>query len=137
MWQNQLHSKSKKRRLEALVEVATHPDALPIDLARCLCSDDHSLFAFEEVPGFIRALAAAKTRINGVNHLGTFRYLSQLHRSDPEAYTKKVIATLTFIETPRAAKLIQKLRKNSPEHLYKWIDSTSADLLRKKVRRLP
>lgn len=120
--QNQLHSKSKRKRLEAMACILSHPHATPLDLAKCLCTEDNRNFEFMTVPGLLTAMRQSWGRLRGIDHPPTFRYLSKLHRSDPELHAMKVIMVLKLIGTERAVELGTRLRETTPPPLLKHYD---------------
>ncbi len=143
IWQNQLQSKSKQKRLEAIAKILVHPDAASIDLAKCLCSEDNRNFEFQSIPGLSEAMWKSWDRIRGSDHSGTFRYLSRLHRSSPIDHSMIIIHVLTCIATPRAVDMALKLREKTPEHLLYGYNSGLRTLQmrvfaeNKNPRRLP
>jgi|SRR3954466_5842853 hypothetical protein len=123
--QRRLTSENKQVRLRTLKLILRHPDARPIDLARCLCSEDIRNFEFLKVFELHDAMRESWPRLHGVGDAGVYRYLSELYRSDPEKHLASVVHILELLCTRKALDMLERLRESvpeRPEHARKWID---------------
>ena len=80
-----LASKDKQVRLKALKLLLRHPDATPIQLVRCLCSEDNRDFEFLEIFELGSAMRESWSRFRGVTDDEVYEYLSSLYAGRPDA----------------------------------------------------
>jgi hypothetical protein len=107
-----LSSKSKQVRLETLSLILSHPDAKPVDLVRCLCSEDQRNGEFNSIPGLLNAIYKSWTRLHGVLDPGVYRYLSKLYRSAPDQHLKTVVHILELLGTQKTLDMLKRMRNH-------------------------
>src|SRR6266699_1689438 len=109
-----LASKDKRVRLKALKLILRHPDATPIQLVRCLCSDDNRNFEFLEMFELGSAMRESWCRLRGVMDDEVYEYLSSLYATDPARNVNHVIHVLELLCTHRALEMLGELRASAP-----------------------
>jgi hypothetical protein len=123
--ERRLESKNKEARLKTLGLILRHPDATPIQLVRCLCSEDNRNFECLKEPGLLDAIHEAWPRLHGVEDPGVYRYLSELYRSDPGKHLRVVVHVLWVLRSRPALEMLDRLRESplaKPDKGDNWID---------------
>jgi hypothetical protein len=109
-----LTSKDKQVRLKALKLILRHPDATPIQLVRCLCSDDNRNFEFLEMFELGSAMRESWSRLRGVTDDEVYEYLSSLYAADPTRNINHVVHVLELLCSRRALDMLEELRASAP-----------------------
>ena len=131
-----LSSPNKAARLKALKLMLLHPQASPLQIVRCLCSEDNRDFEFLEVFELDSAMRASRKRIHGVDDDNVYVYLESICQSDPERNGPWAAHVLAHIGTSRAAEVLSRIRENSPEasrryfntpRTYAWLRERKTD----------
>jgi hypothetical protein len=111
-----LASKNKRVRLSALKLMLRHPDASPLQLVRCLCSEDNRNFEFLEIFDLGAAMRQAWDRLGGVQDDNVYEFLDALYSADPTANIGHVVHVLELLTTRRALDMLEKLRESAPNN---------------------
>jgi hypothetical protein len=119
-----LASKHKPVRLKALKLILRHPDATPIQLARCLCSDDNRNFEFIEVFELGSAMRESWSRLRDVKDDEVYGYLSSLLASDPTRNARQVVHFLELLSTRGALEMLQNLLNSTPADMQSEVKRT-------------
>lgn len=118
--ENQLASKEKSARIKAVMALLVHPNATPLHIAKCFCSQDFKEIL--QIPGMADVFVEARKKLKGVEHPGVYRYVSECYRSNPENLSQ-IVNVLTHVCSPKALEMLERFRspKNS-EYAERWID---------------
>lgn len=109
-----LESNEKPVRLKALKLILRHPEAKPIDLVRCLCSEHIRNFVFLEEFELSGVMRSARARLRGVGDADVYEHLASLYRSDPENSFSVVVLMLESLRTRRALEMLEAIRASPP-----------------------
>jgi len=105
-----LSSPNKAVRLKALKLILRHPDASPLQIVRCLCSEDNRNFEFQNEFDLGHAMRASWPRLRGVRDDEVYDSLESLYKSDPDAHRQLVVHVLELLATRRALDMLVKIR---------------------------
>jgi hypothetical protein len=117
-----LASKSKPVRLKAIKFMLRHPDASPLQLVRCLCSEDNRNFEFQEVFELGSAMHAAWPRLDGVKDPSVYEFLYKTYTANPEGSVHQVVHVLELLKTRQALDLLEKVSASAPGKVRGWIE---------------
>ena len=106
-----LGSPRKEVRLKALKLILRHPNASPLQIVRCLCSDDNRNFEFQSEFDLGPAMRESWARLRGVDDDEVYSFLESLYRTDPRANRQHVEHVLKLIGTPTALAMQKKLNQ--------------------------
>ena len=101
-----LQSGNLRARLRATKLLLRHPDASPLQIVRCLCSED--LRGAERVfdPDLNDTIRLAGHRLHGVDDERVYEYLLSLWRTSPLIRQALVEHVLQLIQTARSAEVL-------------------------------
>jgi hypothetical protein len=114
-----LASKNKRVRLNALKLMLRHPDSSPLQLVRCLCSEDNRNFEFLEIFDLGAAMRQEWERLRGVQDDSVYAFLDSLYSANPTSNVGHVVHVLELLTTRRALDMLEKLRASTP-HTALW-----------------
>jgi hypothetical protein len=129
-----LGSPNKDVRLKALKLILTHEEATPLDLVKCLCSEDNRNFEFLEKYGLGDAMRAAWPRLKGVENPEVYEFVESLYLYSPHEHGHHVIFMLELLATQRAWEMLDKIDKSGSAELSPSIKRTKS-IIAKQLRQ--
>jgi hypothetical protein len=121
-----LASPNKRVRLKALKLVLAHEAATPLDIVKCLCSEDNRNFEFLEMFGLGSAMRTAWSRIKGTEDAEVYEFLDSLYASDPSRHAQHVVFILELLGTRRALTLLDRIAESAPPEVTSSIQHVRA-----------